>query len=348
MTAIVRKPGVPPRRGLGRGLSALLGEADVLADPISGAPESAGGQTGARGAEGTATAALHPDRGLCELPLDCIQPNPEQPRRRFDEAGLEELASSIRARGILQPILVRPDPAEPDRYQIVAGERRWRAASRAGLHLVPAVIREIDDRTMLEAAIIENVQRADLNPIEEAEGYAQLIDSFGYTQDELSRIVGKSRSHLANLLRLRLLPEDVQAMLREGRITAGHARALVTAPNASSLAREAVSKGMSVRQIEARAKEARDGMASRQDTGAGQVGAGTVPDGDGQLRPRPGKAGPRGAKDADTLALEGDLSAALGMGVAITHGVAGEGELRIRYRSLEDLDRLCQRLAAEP
>ncbi len=305
-TAPARKP--DPRRGLGRGLSALLGEA-ADEPPVSG------------------SAARPMGDAVAELPIDLVAPNPEQPRRRFEEAALEELAASIRERGVLQPIIVRPDPTDPERHQIVAGERRWRAAQRAGLHAVPAIVREIDDRTVLEVAIIENVQRTDLNPIEEAEGYAQLIESFGYTQDALARVVGKSRSHLANLLRLRLLPEPVQVMLREGSLSAGHARALVTAPDPETLAREAVAKGLTVRQIEARAKEAK-GAAARAVAG------------------KPPRASARaGEKDADTRLIEGDLSAAIGMGVEIVHRPGGEGELRIRYRSLEDLDRLIQRLA---
>ncbi|WP_285674191.1 ParB/RepB/Spo0J family partition protein [Paralimibaculum aggregatum] len=307
-----------PRRGLGRGLSALLGE-----EPVAVAPETKAVPFGAE--PRTTGEAL-----VVSMPIDLVAPNPDQPRRRFDEAALEELAASIRERGVLQPIIVRPDPAKSGLHQIVAGERRWRAAQRAGLHALPAIVREVDDRTLLEVAIIENVQRADLNPIEEAEGYAQLIETFGYTQEDLARVVGKSRSHLANLLRLRLLPEEVQAMLREGRISAGHARALVTAPNPAALAREAVAKGMSVRQIEARAKEARA-------AGDGSVG--------GAAEGRSGGRAARPEKDADTRLLEGDLSAALGMRVEIVHEAGGEGELRIRYRNLDDLDRICQRLA---
>lgn len=324
MTAQSRKS--EARRGLGRGLSALLGEEPVhlepAAPPAGGAPEVKAVPFGAqRRPTGEAL--------VVSLPIDLVAPNPAQPRRRFDEAALEELAASIRARGVLQPIIVRPDPENDGRHQIVAGERRWRAAQKAGLHALPAVVRQLDDRTLLEIAIIENVQRADLNPIEEAEGYAQLIESFGHTQEELAKIVGKSRSHLANLLRLRLLPEEVQSMLKEGKLSAGHARALVTAPNPAALAREAVSKGLSVRQTEARAKEVREAAGTGGARGGAQGGA---------------KA-PRAEKDADTRILEGDLSAALGMSVQIMHAGGEEGELRIRYRSLEDLDRLCQHLA---
>ena len=298
-------------RGLGRGLSALLGEA----------PGAAGSSEGAAGGG--------PDAPVRELPIDLVSPNPAQPRRRFDETELDELAASIREHGVLQPVILRPDPSDPARYQIVAGERRWRAAGRAGLHEIPAIVRALEDRAVLEIAIIENVQRADLNPVEEARGYAQLVESFGHTQEDLARIVGKSRSHLANTMRLLALPEAVLAHLAEGRLSAGHARALVTAPEPEALARAAIAEGLSVRQIEARAKSARNG--------AGRGGA----------APAPGAARQAGEddKDADTRMLEGDLSAAIGMAVQIPHAGPDGGEVRIRYRSLEDLDRLCQRLA---
>jgi len=288
-----------PRKGLGRGLSALLGDVEP-----EGAVPGAGAERGP------------PTR----LGIDRIQPNPAQPRRRFDEAELAELADSIRERGIIQPLIVRPDPDRPGQYQIVAGERRWRAAQAAALHEVPVVIRDLDDGAVLEIAIIENVQRADLSPIEEAQGYAQLIERFSHTQEALARIVGKSRSHLANMLRLLTLPEAVRAMLEDGRLTAGHARALIGASDPVALAREAIEKGLTVRQVEQAAK-----------------------------RPKPAQgapAAPVAEKDADTRLLEGDLSAAIGMSVRITHGgPEGSGEVRIRYRTLDDLDRLCQRLA---
>ncbi len=305
---MARKP-EPPRR-LGRGLSALLGDA---VEPDA-APEG-----GERPAGEPVPSAV---------PIDLIAPNPAQPRRRFDEAELDDLAASIREHGVLQPVILRPDPSDPARYQIVAGERRWRAAGRAGLHEIPAVVRPLDDRAVLEIAIIENVQRADLNPVEEARGYAQLVESFGHTQEDLARIVGKSRSHLANMMRLLALPEPVLAHLAEGRLSAGHGRALVTAPDPGALAQAAIAEGLSVRQVEARAKAARDGA---------RAGAGA-----GRAAPGPGGGA---EKDADTRMLEGDLSAAIGMAVQITHAGPDGGEVRIRYRSLEDLDRLCQRLA---
>jgi len=299
------------RRGLGRGLSALIGDAEAVA-PVAPAAAPDGG-------EGVQAPPAE------RLPVDRIDPNPAQPRRRFEEADLTDLAASIRERGILQPLIVRPDPAAQGRYQIVAGERRWRAAQAAQLHEVPVVVRELDDAAVLEIAIIENVQRADLSPVEEAQGYAQLIERFSYTQDALARIVGKSRSHLANMLRLLALPESVRTLLDTGALTAGHARALIGAPDPEGLAREVVSKGLTVRQVEQRARKPARG----EGRSGGDAG-------------RPGAA----ERDADTRLLEGDLSAAIGMAVRIAHagGDAG-GEVRIRYRSLEELDRLCRRLA---
>ena len=254
-------------------------------------------------------------------PIERLHSNPDQPRRDFPELELNELAASIRQRGIIQPVVVRPDPGRPGDYQIVAGERRWRAAQRAQLHEIPIVVRELDDGAVLELAIIENVQRSDLNPIEEAAGYAQLIERFTYTQDEMSEIVGKSRSHVANTLRLLGLPEQVQQMLRLGKLSAGHARALINAPDPAALADIAVLKGLTVRQVEELAR---------------RVAA--------PRRRARGHGGPK-HKDADTRILEGDLSAAIGMAVSIEHrGIDGGGDLRIRYRSLDELDRLCRKL----
>ncbi|MEM9145430.1 MAG: ParB/RepB/Spo0J family partition protein [Pseudomonadota bacterium] len=292
---MARKP--EPRRGLGRGLSALLGDDTVDIGTESSAPR---------------------DR---MVPIDVIHPNPSQPRRRFDETDLEDLAGSIRELGIIQPLVLRTDPSDPAAYQIVAGERRWRAAQRAQLHEVPAVIRDLDDRGVLEIAIVENVQRSDLNPVEEAQGYAQLIEQFGHTQADLARIVGKSRSHLANLLRLLTLPDEVLEALQAGTLSAGHARALVTAPDPSALCRKVIAQGLSVRDTERLAKKAQS--------------------------PEPSSYTPTKSpeKDADTRVLEGDLSAAIGMAVRIEHGVREGGEVRIRYRDLEQLDQLCQKLA---
>lgn len=277
------------RKGLGRGLAALMD--DIR--PVEDAPRA-------------------PDT---ELPIELLRPNPDQPRKAFDDAELEALAESIRAKGVIQPLIVRPDPERPDGYQIVAGERRWRAAQRAQVHRLPVVIRAFDDREILEIGILENVQRTDLNPIEEATGYARLVEQFGHTQEQLASAMGKSRSHIANALRLLSLPEPVQAMLRDGRLTAGHARALITAADPAALARQVVALGLSVRDTERLAKR-----------------AATVP---------PSRA--QAAKDPDTAALEADLSAALSMRVALRHSGQG-GELRISYNSLEALDALCARL----
>jgi ParB family chromosome partitioning protein len=284
------------RRGLGRGLSALLGEADAAPDAEASGVTDAGR----------------------ELPIELIVRNPDQPRRDFAEAELDELAASIRERGVLQPILVRPSPLEAGRYQIVAGERRWRAAQRAGLRELPAVVRELDDLKTLEIGIIENVQRVDLNAIEEAFGYRDLIDRFGRTQEEIAQIVGKSRSHVANAIRLLGLPESVQLELRAGRLTAGHARAIAAAPDPETLARQVLAGGLNVREAEALARRAQS-----------------------PAQPRPASA-PRG-KDADTRALEEDLSEALGLRVEINDR-DGVGEMRIRYGTLEQLDELCRRL----
>ncbi len=289
------------RRGLGRGLSALLDEAAEVA--VSG--EGAG-----------------PVTGVYEAPIELLHRNPDQPRRDFSEADIDELAASIREKGVLQPILVRPLPDHPGEFQIVAGERRWRAAQRAGLRQMPVVVRELDDLEALEIAIIENVQRADLNAIEEALGYKALMERFGRTQDAVAQTVGKSRSHVANALRLLGLPEAVQLELRAGRLTSGHARAIAAAPDPATLAREVVERGLSVRDTEALARRAQGG-------------------GD---RPRPSAKPSSGAeKDADTRALEEDLADVLGLRVDI-HDRGGAGELRISYATLEQLDDLCQRL----
>lgn len=290
-----------PRKGLGRGLSALL--ADV--GPAEEAPRRAP-------AEST-------------IPIDRIRPNPGQPRRDFDERELEELASSIREKGVIQPLILRPHPVEPETWEIVAGERRWRAAQRAGIHALPAVIRTLDDTEVLELAIIENIQRADLNPLEEAMAYRQLMDRFGHTQERLGEALGKSRSHIANLLRLLTLPEAVLDLVRDGKLTAGHARALVTVPAPEPLARQIVEKGLSVRQAEQLARAA------------------TAAPTHGQA---PAVQRTPVAKDADTRALEEDLTAALRLKVAIDHRPGAQsGELRIRYGNLEELDGLVQLLS---
>lgn len=283
----------PNSKGLGRGLSALLGEA---ADPDPAVRASS--QT---------------------VPVDMIRANPDQPRRRFDEAALQELSDSIRQRGVLQPLILRPDPSG-DGYQIVAGERRWRAAQRVQLHEVPAVVRDLSDADVLEVAIVENVQRSDLTPLEEARGYQSLIDAFGHTQEGVARLVGKSRPHVANMLRLLALPPGILAMLDAGELSAGHARAVAGAPDPVALAREVSAKNLSVREAEALAKAARETKIARPKLKA--------------------------EKDPDTVALEADLGAALGLKVLVEHkGEHGGGELRIRYKSLEDLDGLCRLLS---
>ena len=222
------------RKGLGRGLSALL--ADVATVDEAPRPEA-----------GAGTAA---GVGRNVVPIDRIRANPDQPRRAFDEKELQDLAASIREKGVIQPLILRPHPVEAGQYEIVAGERRWRAAQMAAVHELPAVVRELSDTEVLELAIIENIQRADLNPLEEAHGYRQLMDRFGHTQERLAEALGKSRSHIANLLRLLTLPEPVLELVRAGKLTAGHARALVTASHPEALARKVVEGDLSVRQTE--------------------------------------------------------------------------------------------------
>ncbi|NMG37986.1 ParB/RepB/Spo0J family partition protein [Chelativorans sp. ZYF759] len=287
----------PSRKRLGRGLAALIGEMDK---PVEQAKEPAVGADG-------------------RLPVELIDPNPRNPRRAFAEEDLTDLTQSIREHGIVQPVVVRPSSKGDGRHEIIAGERRWRAAQRAGLAEVPVIIRDVSDRVALELAIVENVQRADLNPIEEAAGYQQLIDEHSYTQSDLGQVIGKSRSHVANTLRLLKLPDGIKDMLVDGALSAGHARALVTAKDPTSLAQRIVDGSLSVRQAEA--------LAQQPDTGERSGGA----------------ASPRPDKDADTLALEKMLSDATGVHVAINHKSRG-GEIRIAYKSLEQLDELCRRL----
>lgn len=293
------------RKGLGRGLSSLLGE-DLAQDEN---PRN--------------------DGDVRTVPIEFIVPNPEQPRRDFDADEMEALAASIREKGIIQPLIVRRLPDDASSYQIVAGERRWRAAQMAQLHSVPVVVRELTDAEVLELAIIENIQRADLNPVEEAGGFQRLIDQFGYTQEGLARIMGKSRSHIANTLRLLGLPDGVQAMLRDGRLSAGHARTLIGRADAEELAAAIVEKGLSVREAEQLAKADRaPRKGGKPSTGGGQRGAG---------------------KNPDTVALENDLTAALGLKVTIHHKDNEEhGEIRFGYLSLDQLDEICRRLCEPP
>lgn len=262
--------------------------------------------------------AAAPESGPRSVPIDLVQRNPHQPRKHFDEADLGDLAGSIRTHGVLQPILVRPIAG--GKYEIVAGERRWRAAQRAGLHVIPAVIRELDEVEVLEIAIVENVQRTDLNPIEEAQGFQALIDRFGRTQEEIAEAVGKSRPHIANMLRLLKLPDDLQEMVRDGRLSAGHARAILTVPDPHGLARRAIAEGLNVREVERIAQQAKD------EKHGPRVTPGAVE-----------------TKSADTRALEQSLSNALGLDVTITDK-AGAGEVKIAYKTLEQLDDVIRRL----
>lgn len=293
-----------PRPGLGRGLSALLG--DAADAPAVGTPQA--------------------DRaGVRMLPVSALSPHPDQPRRRFTEESLEELARSVAERGVLLPLLVRPHGKD---YQIVAGERRWRAAQRARLHEVPVIVREISDAETMELALVENIQREDLNAIEEAEAYRRLIDQFGHTQEALARLVHKSRSHISNLLRLLDLPPPVREMLVEGALEMGHARALIGAPDPVALARQAVDGKLSVREVERLAR------AAKPDSGRGKGGGG----GNG------GDAG--GQRNADIAALERQLGDLLGLNVRIAHGDKG-GTLTLGYSTLDQLDMVCQRLSGE-
>lgn len=293
------------RRGLGRGLSALM--AEVGAD-ISFAGREASPPPVAEA------------QGVQTVPIESLRPNPNQPRRRFDAALLSELEESIREKGIIQPLIVRPDPANAAGYEIVAGERRWRAAQNARLHEVPVLVKSFSDSEVLEIAIVENIQRAELSPLEEALGYKQLMERFGHTQEKIAEALGKSRSYIANLLRLLNLPEEIREMLESGALSVGHARALITAPDPVGLARKVVQGGLSVRQTEELARKIHEPRKERGPTASKE-------------------------KDADTKVLEDDLSANLGMSVVIDHRAGGEGQVIIRYKTLEQLDQLCQLLS---
>lgn len=291
---------------LGRGLSALLGDYAGARNAIEGGE--------AMSSDAQSTEELSPS----EIAIDRIVPNPKQPRRTFIEAELEELSESIKLKGVIQPILVRPDPSQAEMFEIIAGERRWRAARRAGLTVMPAVVRDMDDREMLEIAIIENVQRSDLNPVEEAEAYKALIDRFGRTQESVAQQVGKSREHVSNTMRLLSLPDDVREHVREGRLSAGHARALMKTSDPSGFAATVIAKGLSVRETEALSKADKTG----------------------------GKAESKAEeKDVDTKALELDLQRALGLDVDIRHVNGKGGEVRIKYAQLEQLDEICRLLS---
>ena len=259
--------------------------------------------------------------GVLEIPIELIHPNPDQPRRKFAIEELAELAESIRERGVLQPILVRTAPGQEGAYQIVAGERRWRASQQAGLRAIPVLVRELGDQEVMEVALIENIQRADLNALEEARGYEAVARRFQRSPDAIAKVVGKSRSHVANTLRLMRLPGSVQDHLEAGRLTAGHARALLDLDDAPRLAERIVKHGLSVRQAEALARTAKGGT----------------------KRARKGSPG-GGSKDANTRSLEADLEEVLGMKVEV-RDIGGAGELRIAYETLEQLDDLCRRLS---
>src|SRR6478736_2765787 len=286
------------KRRLGRGLAALIGEMDQPAPFEAGKP------------------SVNPDR---LVPIEFVSRNPKNPRRYFDEGELHDLASSIRQHGIVQPVVARTIGV--DRYEIIAGERRWRAAQLAGFTEIPVIIRDVDDRTALEIAIVENVQRSDLNPLDEALGYEQLIAEHGYTQNDLGEIIGKSRSHVANSLRLLKLPEPVRDMLSEGALSAGHARALIPTSDPATLARTIIAKGLSVRDAE---RIAQNDIRAQND-------------------PNYGKTVRRDEKDADTLALERTLSDSLGLEVTVNHKASG-GHLRIAYKTLDQLEEICRLL----
>ncbi|MBA4225478.1 MAG: chromosome partitioning protein ParB [Hyphomonas sp.] len=307
---------------LGRGLSALIGEVEAMNVRPVAQPAAASSPGEAVPAGTNATPG---GQGASEIALDNIRRNPAQPRRTFTEENLRELAESLKAKGVLQAILVRPDPKEEGKYQIIAGERRWRAARMAGLTSIPAVIRNADELELLEIGIIENVQRSDLNPIEEAEAYEALMKRFGRTQESLASSVGKSRAHITNTLRLLQLPDGARTHVREGRISAGHARAALGAPDPEGLIELAVEKGLSVREVEARARDARNNAPI-------------------ETKSMDSLAPP--VKDINTEALEADISRTLGLDVDIRHGKHG-GEIRIKYRDLEQLDEVCRRLTAK-
>ena len=292
-------------RGLGRGLSALM--ADVPTQSEAPSDDVV--------------------KSTTLVSIDLIFPNPDQPRKSFDEGDLDELASSLREKGIIQPLIVRPDTTgQKGAYQIVAGERRWRAAARAQIHEVPVIVRDFNDTEVLELGIIENIQRADLNAVEEALAYNQLIQRHGHTQDAVAKAMGKSRSHITNLLRLLTLPDDVQDKVVTGALSMGHARAMISADNPSNIAQTVIAKGLSVRQTEELVKSG-----SNKGKSGGSSG---------------GRSDGSSDKDADTRALEGELSAQLRMGVSISHNPGNDGgQIVIKYKDLEQLDDLCRLLA---
>jgi len=307
--------GIPSARkrpsGLGRGLNALFGDVAIEAPVLA--------------SQGGATPAPAPATGdsVQHVAIGSIRPLPGQPRRHFDEAAIAELADSISARGLLQPIILRRSP-DGEGYQLVAGERRWRAAQRAGLHQIPALVRDLDDAATYEIALVENIQRQDLNAIEEAGAYRRLIDDFGHSQEALARLVGKSRSHAANLMRLLDLPASVQTLVGDGSLMMGHARALIGADGAEAIARRVVKEGLSVRAVEALVRSEKGG---------------------GRKVPVAESSGPN--RDPDIVAVERHLSELLGIGVAIQYAGDGKGALTLKFGSLDQLDMICQRLSGE-
>ncbi|GAA5104352.1 ParB/RepB/Spo0J family partition protein [Bartonella jaculi] len=293
------------KKRLGRGLAALIGDINLnnsLAYSSS--------------ADKFTESNTIPTRSEQFVPLESISCNPHNPRRHFTDSELDNLAQSIRQHGVVQPVIVRPSRDHPHRFELIAGERRWRAAQRANLSQLPVIIRDVDDKTALELAIIENVQRADLNPIEEAMGYEILLNEHGYTQADLAQVIGKSRSHVANTLRLLKLPPKVQQFLTDGKLSAGHARCLITVENPQDLAEKIIREGLSVRQTEILAYEQADPKVKKR----------TAVE-----------------KDTETKSLEKLLADVIGMKVTIRHGKKG-GDLKIRYSSLEQLDDICRRL----
>lgn len=294
--------------GLGRGLNALFEDEESPSFAVPAAP---------------ASASMTDEAGALRktLPVAALRPSKFQPRQSFDDATLKELAESIGTHGILQPLLVRPVKGQVGHYEIIGGERRWRAAQKAQLHDVPVIIRDLDDEAAMEVALIENLQREDLNALDEAEAYQRLMEEFAHTQEKLAAAVGKSRSHVANMVRLLNLPSSIRAMIRDGKLTAGHARALITAKDPEALAREVLAKGLSVRETE-------------------KLAAGA----DGKPAKPPKK--PAFSKDADTLELERDLSAALTMKISIEMSKAedGSGVMQIKYKDLDQLDKLLRLL----
>ena len=311
-------------RGLGRGLSSLLGDAGVAAATGTAIPASSGASQAATAGSGQIPQSQL--SGLGEIPVEWINVGPWQPRRRFDKERLGELADSIRAKGLVQPILVRPQEGASNRYQLIAGERRWRAAQLAQLHVIPAIIREMSDEEAHELALIENVQRADLSAVEEAEGYRQLIDNFGYTQEQLSEIIGKSRSHIANLLRLLTLPQEVSQLVVDGQLSMGQVRPLIGHPDCVALAGRVVEKGLSARQVEALVKSQKTSTAS------GQTAV----------------TKPKSNKTADIRALEESMQAKLGLRLDIEwHEDKNRGRLVMHFNSLEQFESVIDKLETD-